>query len=304
MIWLLLQEGRISLRTPIAEVVPEFASNGKHTVTLQHVLLHEGGFPRAPYPIGEWDDREARHERFARWQLEWEPGTRYEYHGISGHWVLADMIERVEGIDFREVVRRRILDPLLLSDLRIGLPGELNTRVKDIVLVGEPAPVPDLLAFGERVPSAEEVRIGEAFISALNKAKVRAVGVPGGGGISDACSLALFYQALLADVRGERRIWDADLLAEMTRPRDHGFRHPNGVRVNRGLGVMTALGDSWRGLGSSRTPNAFGHDGAGGQLGWADPNSGVSFAYLTNGFDRHTLRQWRRCAEVSAAVFA
>ena len=75
-----------------------------------------------------------------------------------------------------------------------------------------------------------------------------------------------------------------------------------GKRVQRGLGVCLA-GDAdrvFRGFGHGNSEQAFGHNGAGGQIAWADPATGVSFAYLTNGFDREVIRQARRGVALSS----
>jgi CubicO group peptidase (beta-lactamase class C family) len=124
---------------------------------------------------------------------------------------------------------------------------------------------------------------------------VRAVGVPGGGGITTAADLAMFYQALLHNP-GE--MWKPAVLADATsQVRNHLPDPLFGVPANRSLGLVLAGDDGQaylRGLGRTASPNAFGHNGAGGQLAFADPATGLSFAYLTNGLDQHVIRQGRR----------
>ena len=94
--WLLIGEGLIDPARRVAEYVPEFAANGKGDVTVEQVMLHTAGFPNAPMKEVDGADPARRRERFAAWELEWEPGTRFEYHGSSAQWVLADLIERLE----------------------------------------------------------------------------------------------------------------------------------------------------------------------------------------------------------------
>ena len=106
--WILIGEGKLNPGERVAEIIPEFGTNGKDTMTVEQVLLHVGGFPNAPYPQDEWLDREKRLERFASWRLEWPPGSKYEYHPTSGFWVLGEIIERLSGRDVRDFVRERI----------------------------------------------------------------------------------------------------------------------------------------------------------------------------------------------------
>lgn len=296
--WLLIGEGRVSPEQRVVELIPEFGTNGKDVVTVEQVMLHTAGFPMAPFVPVEWDDRERRLARFGRWRLEWEPGTRYQYHATSAHWVLAEIIERVSGSDFRELVRARVAEPVGLPGIHVGYPVDEQRDVADVVHTGDPMTADELeQAFGVR-----EVPVGEVTEDALlsfNLPDVRAVGVPGGGGIMRAAELALFYQALLRNP-----IWSDDVLRDATgRVRnnlpDPIFRTP----ASRGLGVVIAGDDGlghMRGFGRTSSPRTFGHGGAGGQIGWADPDTGISFAYLTNGMDRHQLRQGRRGVALSS----
>src|SRR6476646_8183772 len=109
----------------------------------------------------------------------------------------------------------------------------------------------------------------------FNQPEVRAVGVPGGGGVTTAADLALFYQALLDDPVG---IWKPEVLRDVTtnvRNRLPDFR---GTPANRSLGLILAGDDgksAARGMGHTVSGGAFGHNGAGGQIAWADPATGI-----------------------------
>jgi CubicO group peptidase (beta-lactamase class C family) len=134
-----------------------------------------------------------------------------------------------------------------------------------------------------------------------NAPEVRALGVPGGGGVMRAADLALFYQALLHNSAG---IWDPAVLADATsRVRNNLPERWMRVTANRALGVVVAGDDgraNVRGFGHTGSPSTFGHNGAGGQIAWADPESGISFAYVTNGMDQHVIRQARRGIALSS----
>jgi CubicO group peptidase (beta-lactamase class C family) len=294
-IWQLLAERRLSLEDPIAQHIPEFGSNGKDAVSVEQVLLHTSGFPRAPLGHPAWCTREGRLAAFARWRLNWEPGTRSEYHSTSAHWVLAELLERCDGVDFRESVRRRVLAPLGLARMRLGVPAAEQRDVAKVARVGEPPTAAEWeKALG--VSGWDPGEVTDEALASFERPEVIEVGVPGGGAVSDAVDLALFYQALL---RNPGKLWDPALLADATGHVRNSLPDllAGGLPASRALGVIVAGADGHaarRGFGHSVGPRAFGHNGAGGQLAFADPDSGLSFAYLTNGLDRQLLRQWRR----------
>jgi CubicO group peptidase (beta-lactamase class C family) len=109
---MLIGEGKLDVSARVADLIPEFGTNGKEGITVEQVMLHTSGFPQAPLGPPDWYTREGRLEAFGRWRLNWEPGSTYEYHPTSAHWVLAEIIERLAGVDYRVFVRDRILEPL------------------------------------------------------------------------------------------------------------------------------------------------------------------------------------------------
>jgi CubicO group peptidase (beta-lactamase class C family) len=305
--WLLLQEGKLGLDERVADVVPEFGTNGKDRVRVEQLFLHTAGFPNAPYPAHEWSSREKRLERFARWRLEFEPGSRFWYHPTSSMWVIAELVERRSGMDWREFVRARIAEPLGLPDLRVGLPRELHGRLADVEHRGTASTPAERRAVGwpEVIPETE---VTEEAIQNFNRDFVREAGVPGGGGVTTAGDLALFYQALLSgEALDGSRLFTPETLALARTVRTGDLTDPVfGVPAHRGLGIVVA-GDAKRvarGFGHTGSEHAFGHGGAGGQIGWADPVSGISFGFCTHGFDRHELRQARRGVALSSRAAA
>jgi CubicO group peptidase (beta-lactamase class C family) len=302
--WLLIGDGKLRADEVVAEIVPEFATNGKDKMTVEQVLLHVGGFPNAPYPQDEWLDRSKRLERFAKWRLEWPVGSKFEYHPTSGFWVIAEIIERRTGKDFRDFVRERIAEPLGLPELRVGVPRQFQDRIADVIHVGEALSSEERKKMG--LPDLPETEVTDEAILGFNRPNVREAGVPGGGGITSAGDLALFYQALVNGGRAPDggQVWKPDVLKEALRVRSAGYRDPIfGVLVNRALGVVVAGDDgkaNYRGFGKTNSPLAFGHGGAGGQIGWGDPVTGISIGYCTNGFDRNDVRLGRRGVAISS----
>lgn len=301
-VWLLLQEGKLDPAERVADVLPEFGTNGKGAVTVEQLLLHTSGFPTAPSGPADWATRRALRDRFARWRLNWEPGSRFEYHPSSSMWVLAVLLEERTGQDFRDFVQTRIAQPLGLRDFFVGAPPEQHARIADLVHVGEALTPEDFRARGWPVPPETEVT--EEAVMRFNEAAVREVGVPGGGGVATAADLALFYQGLLTG-RGPdgTEIWSRATLDRALEVRSGGLVDPVfGKRVHRALGVSVS-GDEdrvYRGFGRTGSERMFGHNGAGGQIAWADPATGISLGYCTNGFDRDPIRLARRSVAISS----
>ncbi|HEY5015117.1 MAG TPA: serine hydrolase domain-containing protein [Acidimicrobiia bacterium] len=298
-IWLLIGDDRLDPTARVAEIIPEFAANGKEAVTVEQLLLHTSGFPRAPLGPPEWYSREARLARFAQWRLTFAPGTAFEYHPTSAHWVLAEVIERVAGTDYREFVRTRIIEPLGLTRLELGVPPDRQADIAALSGRGEAA-TPDEIEAAIGVRELPVTEVTEHVLLAFNLPENLALGVPGGGAVSNAADLARFYQALLDD---PGNVWSGDVRLDATSAIRNRFPNEVGVPCNRTLGLVVAGDDghaAMRGFGHTVSPAAFGHGGAGGQIAWADPATGLSFVYLTNGLDRNVLREWRRTAGLAS----
>lgn len=305
-VWQLLGEGAIDTTTRAIELIPEFGTRGRTPgwmaeVTLEHLLTHTSGFPYAPLGPPRWDTRESRLEVFSRWFATAEPGTSFVYHPTAAHWVVAEMIETIEGKDYREVVAERIIEPLGLRSFGVGAPIDDQEDVAELTIVGEPASYEEMAAIvGDFDPTLLE-EVSPTVLLAFNDPAVRAVGVPGGGGIGTAADLAMYYQALLHDTAG---LWDPAVLADATGHIRCALPNPmTGVASNRSLGLIIAGDDglgAFRGMGPTVSPRAFGHNGAAGQIVWGDPATGVSFALTTSGIDPHYLREAKRIASLGA----
>ena len=305
--WLLFQQGELAEEERVADIVPEFATKDKNHITVGQLFSHTAGFPHAPFAPLDWDDKDKRYARFAKWWLNWDPGSRFEYHASSSMWIIAEIIERRSGKTYRDFVRSQVIEPLQLQDLYVGLPAPQNPRALPCVYVGEAMTPQEYKDLGMRVPPETEVT--ESAILSFNTPEVRAVGVPGGGAFATASAMALFYQALLHGGNSYASPWSMQTLLDARRVRsgdftDLLFKKP----ANRALGLIIS-GDksrNFRGFGKTNSPEAFGHNGAGGQLVWADPATGVSFTYLTPGHDRTSVRQGSRGVAISslAAVCA
>lgn len=311
--WLLIEDGRLDTSALVREWIPEFAENGKEEVTLEQLFTHTAGFPSAPFPPLAWEDLPQRLARFKRWRLNWPAGSRFEYHPSSSMYVIADIIEKITQQDWREFVHQKIITPLGMDAFYLNLPDQKNASVLPCEYVGDYLTSQDYLNLGVPVPPVTEVT--EDAVLSFNRPEIRAVGIPAGGGICNASSLALFYQALLHDgdmsdyQATHPRIWQTDTVSMGLQMRTGDKVDPlYGKPANRGLGLEMS-GDksrTYRGFGQTNSSDAFGHSGAGGQIAWADPATGLSFVYLTSGHDRNSIRKARRSVSLSnlAAVCA
>ena len=268
LLWRLHEQGKLRFTDRVADHLPEFAKNGKDAITLFQVITHQGGFPDGDVPSSTWRDHSKVRQTVCDFQLQWEPGSRVSYHGLSAHWVLVMVVEAVTGRDYRDVIRSEVLEPLgLANDLFVGLPASETSRM---TFLYEP-----------HSESPNGLRLREESTSRL----WQEAGVPGGGAYGTARGMVALYQMmLLGGVLNGVRLLSPRTLAyaiqNFTADRVDEFM---GMPMHRGLGPHlrgTTVGI--RGLGSLARPDTFGHGGVGTSYCWADPQSGLSFAYITN----------------------
>lgn len=271
-VWLLFGEGLAQPSDPVGRFVPELQAGGLGAVTLEQVLLHTGGFPNAPMTEAEGADAARRRARFATWEPEWVPGSRFEYHPASAHWVLADVIDRVTGGDYRDVLEARVCAPLGLPRV-LGLAPDAQRDVCALVPMSSEAETDEILRF--------------------NDPAIRVAGNPGGGAVMTAADLVRFSQGVLHNPGG---LWNESVLRDATTNVRCTFTDPvMGVSVNRTLGFVLAGDDGLHELryaifGRGCSPGSFGHAGAHAQVAWADPATGISFAFLHNAVDADQMR--------------
>lgn len=293
----LAADGLLSLDDPVAAVLPSFTGGGKEAITLSQVLLHSGGFPAAPMSFDTAAYRPDRLARYRTWHTTATPGETFVYHATSAHWVLADVIEEVTGRPYAEVIDERVMEPAGIGRWLALNERELSSVV-DVVEVGDAMDPEEFRARFGMAPAETEVT-NEALLR-FNQPEVRRIGVPGGGGFCTAAELAGWYQAILHDqgtiLRPEVR---RDALT-VVRQRHRDFL---GVPANRTHAFVLAGDDGQsaaRGQGHTVSAGTFGHGGARGQIGWADPATGLSLAFLTPGLDRNDLVVGRRTAAISS----
>jgi CubicO group peptidase (beta-lactamase class C family) len=267
-VWILAEQGALRFTDRVADHVPGFEANGKGSITLIQLLTHQGGFPNADVPREAWEDHELLRKVVCNFTLEFTPGTRMHYHGRAAHWTAAVLIEAMTKQDYRTFIRDNVVEPLgLAGELFVGLPEVEGKRAVDM-----------------HEPSADGGRIVKR--AEENNAAFRKAGTPGGGGYATARAMAAFYQMLAAGgTLNGVRLLSPRMVQYVTRNFTGDMVDAYmGMPMHRGLGPHSrGTTPTIRGLGSLASPRTFGHGGVGSSYCWADPESGVSFAYLTNG---------------------
>jgi len=264
-IWQLVERGKLRFHDTVAEYLPDFKRNGKGKVTLHQLLSHQGGFPSSGMPSEAWEDHDLLRETVCNYTLEWEPGARVVYHGGAAHWTQAALIEAVTGQDYRDYIRENITGPLGLRHLCVGVPDDLHDRTSFMYEAAKDG--------------------GHVAIAAQNTPAHFRAGAPGGGGYATATDLTTFYQMLLngGSLNGVRLLSPRMVEYATRNHTEERVDEAMAMPMHRGMGVhVRGTTAKIRGLGSVASPSTFGHGGAGSSYSWADPETGVSFTYLTN----------------------
>ncbi len=315
----LASRGALDLDAPVAELWPEFAQHGKERVTTRMMLDHSSAVPavRAKVKDDGPYDWAYMTERLAAEVPFWEPGTRNGYHGFTFGWTVGEMVRRASGKSLGTFFREEIAGPLGL-DFWIGLPEEIEPRVAPIVAhvyKAADAVTPfmrDLATNKESVAALFYFNNGAWRSGGANTRAGHAAEIGAANGITNARGLAGLY-APLANGGGD--LVDATTLARMGEVSmathdDATLRIP----TRFALGFMKSMDNRKRSmaaklwgadcdsviLGSA----AFGHVGAGGSLGFADPVAGLSFGYTMNRMGPGLLMNERGQALVDAAYLS
>lgn len=296
---LLAQRGELDLDAPVADYWPEFSTAGKADIPVRWLLSHQAGLvdvDRA-MTVEEALDWTTICDALADSPPLWEPGTGYGYHAVTYGWLVGEVVRRVAGVDFGEFVRREISEPLGL-DLWVGLPDDEQHRVSPLINSGmpglpaaEPAGDADSQTDAPSLVGMLDMLLGEGNLlgraltapggaftddQVWNEARVRSAQIPAANGVTNAASLARMYAALVSEVDGVRLL-DADTLERAIAPQVSGPSTVPLLDIPFALGFMTHSP-----LSPLLDGRSFGHYGAGGSLGFADPDRRVAGAYVMN----------------------
>jgi CubicO group peptidase (beta-lactamase class C family) len=285
----LVDEGRLDYDLPLAHYWPEFAAGGKAEITVAQALSHRAGLsaPRTNMSLHQALDWPFATGELAAQTPLWAPGSGHAYHAVTHGWLTGELIRRITGKTAGQHLAE-MTAPLGL-DLWVGLPDRVdNTAHLQVALqLAEMwASAPDTLADGSPNWLKRATTLGRAFPEGLvtthgafNDRRVLAAEWPGAGGVATAEALASFWSATVTATDGLGPLLSPEVITRATRPASEGMPVFGGVAPFHRWGLGFMLDCEPRRL---LTPRGFGHDGAGGQIGFADPDLRVGFGYVTN----------------------
>lgn len=286
---LLHQRGELDLDAPVRTYWPEYKAAGKEHTRVRDLLAHRAGVPVLDRPLtpAEAADPDLAAAAVAAQAPVWEPGTAHGYHAQTFSWLTGELVRRVTGRSASAWIAEHLVGPAA-ADFWLGLPAAEAHRVGRVGRLQAPEPAGALRVRPKRAVADAYADPGSltrrafAAITPLpdeNDPAYRAAVLPASNGIATADGLARVYAALIGEVDGGTRLFTPDTVELARGERSAGPDRVLVVPTRFGLGPML------HGTASPLlSPGSFGHPGRGGALGFADPESGIAFGYVTNGF--------------------
>lgn len=273
-LWQQIERGRLTLDGRVADVWPAFGQNGKATVLVRHILSHQGGFPTNPaaLPPSAWGDAARVNRVIEELRPDYSPGSVSAYHYLTQHWVIAELIRLVDGRDYQRYLEDEILVPLGLAHTYIVLSPEQEERcVKLHATDGTDAWGIEILQSMHERPIYRDV-------------------VPGASLVSNAAGMARFYAAIaLGGAIDGVRLLRPETVRQMLDIAVFDAIDPSfDLPVRRCYGFeMGGVDDPKRHWpGATASERTFWHGGMGTSVCWADRDTGLAVAFLTNGLRR------------------
>lgn len=257
---LLAEAGELTYTDPVVRFIPEFGQEGKEQVTLRHLLLHQAGISDTAeeVPVSAYSDFADAISRICRLRPTSPPGSATEYHVLTGMAVIAEVVQRVSGLDFRTFCDQELFSPLNMVRTTFGLPPEAADEASDTVATSE--------------DRREACRLWAA-------AETRAALHPAIGAYTTAQDLGRFYESWLGALAGRPGIVSPSTALIATAL--HARSTPTfGFGYGFMVGTDPALPLSRGALFSAKT---FGHPGMCSAQALADPVSGLVVVLLANG---------------------
>jgi CubicO group peptidase (beta-lactamase class C family) len=301
----LIDQGKLDPDEPVSRYWPEFAQAGKKDLPVRYLLSHRAGLPAirkvlAEEALFDWDTMAAALAEQEPW---WQPGTKHGYHALTIGWLVGEVIRRITGKGLGKYFREEIAEPLRL-DCHIGLDAANDSRVSDLLPSPPPGPdEPNL--FVEAMKEPEGVT-AKAFLNPpvltkpnlVNTRSWRGAQLGAANAHTTARSLARLYGSLArgGEIDGYR-IVRPEALERFYAEQSYG---PDQVLMQ--MPTRFSMGFMLSQPGAMFGPHhkAFGHPGAGGSLGFADPQAKVGFGYTMNQMANGLLIDARASALIDA----
>jgi CubicO group peptidase (beta-lactamase class C family) len=284
----LRERGVLDFDDAVARHIPEFAANGKESITIRHILTHTAGIRAVigQWESDDWDETIGNISSGARIEPGWELGEKAGYHVATSWYILGEIVRRADGRPYRDYVREAIFTPLGMSDSWIGMPPDVYD------------------GYGQRMGILADTSRGAATFATPGADKADALLCrPGAGGRGPMRELARLYEALLDGGRG---VLQPESVRQLTTPQriglyDHTFRHEMdwglGFIINSAkYGVETVP----YGYGRHASEDTFGHSGSQSSCAFADPAHGLAVAIVWNGMPGEPKHQKRQRETLTA----
>jgi CubicO group peptidase (beta-lactamase class C family) len=285
----LCARGELDLDAPVARYWPEFAAADKETLPVRMLLNHQAGLPAVsePLPPEALFDWPAMTTALATQRPHWPPGTAHGYHAMTFGWLIGELVRRVSGTSlgafFQDAVARR-----LGLEFWIGLPADQEPRVSTLRMPPPQfEPTPLMVAMLNRDSLTAQAFLNPRGLMTpgqVNSRAVRAAELPAANGVTTARGLAGMYTPLACGGRHHGvELVDRDTIARMRRAESEGDDRILLLPTRFASGFMKSVDNRPRdSVRFGPNPEAFGHVGAGGSVGMADPVARVAIGYVMN----------------------
>ena len=287
----LVERGKLDYDKPVATYWPEYAANGKGSITVAEALSHQGGVPGFPEAIDPklWLDPPALAAELAKLPPMWNRGEGSGYHPLTWGYIAGELVRRVSKRSLGEILREDICAPLDL-DFWIGLPESEHGRVAELLKPKAAAEFP------HRNAETRAAFLTPWAAAPRGSTEWRKTEIPSANGHGTASAMARLYSAYAQQGRiGDMRVIAPVTWDELTRERVQGEDRVLPGRVAFGAGVMRNLP-----LIYGPNPATLCHSGWGGSGAFGDPDNGLAGAYIMNRQGTHLLEDARRSRLIDA----
>jgi CubicO group peptidase (beta-lactamase class C family) len=277
---LLIDRGLLDLDSPVAQYWPQFAAKGKQNVLVRELLSHQVGLPEAEPVLAdeEFADDQRGAARLAAQLPWWRPGSAFGYHGLTIGVLASELVRRITGMGLQAFYEAEIRAPRSL-DFYLGLPEAEEPRVLELQPTISTGAAPADIPFTRQPGQIGRAVFGSVATKrssedALAHARwQRSVGSPAAYSTVSARGIAGLFAESVVGLTGPALI-SPHTVQLMAQPQVIG--RDLVIGIDRSYGVVFQKPTGNLAFGGFR---AFGHDGAGGALGFHDPQTGISFGY-------------------------